>query len=139
MTITDKQIQRNQSLSHDSEDEESSPIDVLPDTSKGAQKSDYTYIDNQPETASSGSKNTANNSSSFSNETEGDVVGSVEQWVVQPGKQGMLYKCRITRDRKGMDRGLFPIYYLHLERESGKKIFLLAGEKIFNNRLINDH
>lgn len=27
-----------------------------------------------------------------------------------------------------MDRGLFPLYYLHLEREYGKKIFLLAGE-----------
>lgn len=28
-----------------------------------------------------------------------------------------------------MDRGLFPIYYLHLERDTGKKIFLLAGRK----------
>lgn len=43
--------------------------------------------------------------------------------------RGCLYKCRITRDRKGMDRGLFPLYYLHLEREYGKKIFLLAGRK----------
>jgi len=38
-------------------------------------------------------------------------------------------KCRITRDRKGMDRGLYPTYFLHLEREDGKKIFLLAGRK----------
>lgn len=29
-----------------------------------------------------------------------------------------------------MDRGLFPIYYLHLERDTGKKIFLLAGENL---------
>lgn len=62
-----------------------------------------------------------------SNELEGDVSGQVEQWVLQPAAQGCLYKCRITRDRKGMDRGLFPLYYLHLEREYGKKIFLLAG------------
>lgn len=61
-------------------------------------------------------------------ELEGDVVGQVEQWVLEPAAQGMLYKCRITRDRKGMDRGLFPLYYLHLEREYGKKIFLLAGK-----------
>lgn len=27
-----------------------------------------------------------------------------------------------------MDRGLFPIYYLHLEKDTGKKLFLLAGE-----------
>lgn len=61
------------------------------------------------------------------NEAEGDIVGQVEHWVLQPAAQGFLYKCRITRDRKGMDRGLFPLYYLHLEREYGKKIFLLAG------------
>lgn len=58
----------------------------------------------------------------------GDVIGHVEQWVVEPAAQGSLYKCRITRDRKGMDRGMFPLYYLHLEREYGKKIFLLAGK-----------
>lgn len=62
------------------------------------------------------------------NEIEGDVTGQIEQWVVQPAAQGCLYKCRITRDKKGMDRGLFPLYYLHLEREYGKKIFLLAGK-----------
>lgn len=55
------------------------------------------------------------------------------QWVVQPATQGCLYKCRITRDRKGMDRGLFPLYYLHLERDYGKKVFLLAGK--FSDRL----
>lgn len=62
------------------------------------------------------------------NDTEGDVSGQVEQWVLQPATQGFLYKCRITRDRKGMDRGLFPLYYLHLERDYGKKVFLLAGK-----------
>lgn len=66
--------------------------------------------------------------SQASNELEGDVSGQIEQWVVQPAAQGCLYKCRITRDRKGMDRGLFPLYYLHLEREYGKKVFLLAGK-----------
>lgn len=28
-----------------------------------------------------------------------------------------------------MDRGLYPTYFLHLEREDGKKVFLLAGRK----------
>ncbi|KAG4074061.1 hypothetical protein HA402_014266 [Bradysia odoriphaga] len=69
------------------------------------------------------------NSLSSTNELEGDVIGQVEQWVVQPASQGCLYKCRITRDRKGMDRGLFPLYYLHLERDYGKRVFLLAGRK----------
>ena len=31
-------------------------------------------------------------------------------------------KCRITRDKKGIDRGVYPTYYLHLEREDGKKV-----------------
>lgn len=71
-----------------------------------------------------------NKQSSFnSNETEGDIVGQIEHWVLQPSQQGVHYKCRITRDRKGMDRGLFPIYYLHLEKDYGKKVFLLAGRK----------
>lgn len=49
--------------------------------------------------------------------------------MLQPAAQKVLYKCRITRDRKGMDRGLYPTYFLHLERDYGKKVFLLAGRK----------
>lgn len=60
-------------------------------------------------------------------EIEGSVEGAVEQFVVTPAKHGTLYKCRIARDRKGMDRGLYPTYFLHLEKDYGKKVFLLAG------------
>lgn len=60
---------------------------------------------------------------------EGDIEGNVEKFVLQPASQKVLYKCRITRDRKGMDRGLYPTYFLHLERDYGKKVFLLAGRK----------
>ncbi|KAF9422144.1 hypothetical protein HW555_002165, partial [Spodoptera exigua] len=59
-------------------------------------------------------------------EIEGSVEGAVEQFVVTPAKHGTLYKCRIARDRKGMDRGLYPTYFLHLEKDYGKKVFLLA-------------
>ncbi|XP_072945339.1 protein king tubby [Epargyreus clarus] len=62
-------------------------------------------------------------------EIEGSVEGSVESFVGTPAKHGTLYKCRIARDRKGMDRGLFPTYFLHLEKDYGKKVFLLAGRK----------
>ncbi|EDW00970.1 GH20719 [Drosophila grimshawi] len=81
--------------------------------------------------AMEGSNGAANGSGSVggSGESEGDVIGQIDQFVMQPAPQGVLYKCRITRDRKGMDRGLFPIYYLHLERDYGKKIFLLGGRK----------
>lgn len=59
----------------------------------------------------------------------GENIGNIDQFVMQPAPQGHLFKCRITRDRKGMDRGLFPIYYLHLEKDYSKKVFLLGGRK----------
>lgn len=58
-----------------------------------------------------------------------DIQDHLDQFVFKPAPQGTLVKCRITRDRKGMDRGLYPTYFLHLEREDGKKVFLLAGRK----------
>lgn len=64
-----------------------------------------------------------------SSELEGSVEGSVERFVLVPALHGTLYKCRITRDRKGMDRGFYPTYFLHLEKDYGKKVFLLAGRK----------
>ncbi|TUL27017.1 Tubby protein [Bagarius yarrelli] len=53
----------------------------------------------------------------------------LEEFTMRPAPQGVTIKCRITRDKKGMDRGMYPTYYLHLEREDGKKMFLLAGRK----------
>lgn len=55
-------------------------------------------------------------------ELEGVVEGNLEHFVLQPANKKMHYKCRITRDRKGMDRNLFPTYFLHLERDYGKKV-----------------
>jgi hypothetical protein len=51
-----------------------------------------------------------------------EVMDNIEQFVMQPAGQGFLIKCRITRDRKGMDRGLYPTYYMHLERDDGRKV-----------------
>ncbi|XP_062327928.1 tubby protein homolog isoform X3 [Osmerus eperlanus] len=56
-------------------------------------------------------------------------VDDLEEFTLRPAPQGATVKCRITRDKKGMDRGMYPTYYLHLEREDGKKVFLLAGRK----------
>ncbi|XP_071618592.1 tubby protein homolog isoform X9 [Heliangelus exortis] len=56
-------------------------------------------------------------------------VDDLEEFAMRPAPQGATVKCRITRDKKGMDRGMYPTYYLHLEREHGKKVFLLAGRK----------
>ncbi|XP_054019423.1 tubby-related protein 3 [Dryobates pubescens] len=56
-------------------------------------------------------------------------VENLEDFAFRPAPRGVTVKCRITRDKKGMDRGLFPTYYMHLERDDSRKTFLLAGRK----------
>lgn len=56
-------------------------------------------------------------------------VDEIEAFVLKAAPPGSTIQCRITRDRKGMDKGIFPFYYLHLEMENGKKRFLMAGRK----------
>ncbi|XP_076445301.1 protein king tubby-like isoform X2 [Babylonia areolata] len=61
----------------------------------------------------------------------------LEEFVARPAPQGHTIKCRITRDKKGVDRGIFPTYYLHIELEGGKKKILLAGRKRKKSRTSN--
>ncbi|KAG9471344.1 hypothetical protein GDO78_015136 [Eleutherodactylus coqui] len=56
-------------------------------------------------------------------------VGDLKEFALRPAPRGVTIKCRISRDKKGMDRGLYPTYYMHLEREDTRKVFLLAGRK----------
>uniref|UniRef100_A0A3B4CV99 Tubby C-terminal domain-containing protein n=1 Tax=Pygocentrus nattereri TaxID=42514 RepID=A0A3B4CV99_PYGNA len=51
----------------------------------------------------------------------------LEEFVLRPAPEGMTVKCKVTRDKRGMDRGFYPTYYLHLDND--KKVFLLAGRK----------
>ncbi|XP_058461243.1 protein king tubby 1 isoform X3 [Malaya genurostris] len=139
---SDAALEKLTPSSQDSEDEESTPVDILPSQNSFDRHTDHLAhsapispaLNNNSHHSGSNSnlKNIEHSSpqaGSGQNDTEGDVNGPMEQWVTQPAPQGVLYKCRITRDRKGMDRGLFPIYYLHLERDYGKKLFCLAGRK----------
>ncbi|XP_061894284.1 tubby-related protein 1-like isoform X1 [Entelurus aequoreus] len=52
---------------------------------------------------------------------------NLEVFVLEPASQGRTVKCRVTRDQRGMDKSLYPLYYLHLDND--KKTFLLAGRK----------
>lgn len=45
--------------------------------------------------------------------------------MLQPAPQGVTIKCRVTRDKRGMDRGLYPTYYLHLDND--KKVIWGGG------------
>ncbi|XP_073932381.1 tubby-related protein 3 isoform X2 [Castor canadensis] len=56
-------------------------------------------------------------------------VDNLEDFAYSPAPRGITVKCRVTRAKKGMDRGLFPTYYMHLEKDGNQKIFLLAGRK----------
>ncbi|KAM3921015.1 tubby protein homolog [Leptodactylus fuscus] len=56
-------------------------------------------------------------------------IDDLKDFALRPASCGMTFQCRITRDKKGVDRGLYPTYYLHLERDDGKRLFLMAGRK----------
>ncbi|KJH45310.1 Tub family protein [Dictyocaulus viviparus] len=58
-----------------------------------------------------------------------EIVANLEKFVDTPGRRNVVYKCSITRDKRGMDKGIYPTYYLHLERDDKKKIFLLAARR----------
>lgn len=51
----------------------------------------------------------------------------LEKFVMQPAPQGVTVKCRVTRDQRGMDKSLYPTYYLHLDNE--KKVSGLSSTK----------
>ncbi|XP_052001601.1 tubby protein homolog isoform X2 [Xyrauchen texanus] len=79
-------------------------------------------------TSKKSSKEATSASTPLANEPSIDV-DDLEEFTLRPAPQGVTVKSRITRDKKGMDRGMYPTYYLHMEREDGKKVFLLAGRK----------
>ncbi|XP_077449421.1 tubby-related protein 3 isoform X2 [Stigmatopora argus] len=56
-------------------------------------------------------------------------VSNLEEFVLLPAPCSSTVRCRITRDNKGMDRNFYPTYYMHMEKEDSKKVFLLAGRK----------
>jgi len=53
----------------------------------------------------------------------------LQKFVLEPGPEDCPVKCRITRNCKGIDKGIFPTYFLHYEQDNGRRIFLLAGRK----------
>uniref|UniRef100_A0A914E151 Tubby-like protein n=1 Tax=Acrobeloides nanus TaxID=290746 RepID=A0A914E151_9BILA len=58
-----------------------------------------------------------------------EIITNLDKFVLEPVKKNVTMKCRITRDKKGVDKGMFPIYYLHLEKDDDKRIFLLAARR----------
>uniref|UniRef100_A0A3Q3WH11 Tubby C-terminal domain-containing protein n=1 Tax=Mola mola TaxID=94237 RepID=A0A3Q3WH11_MOLML len=112
--------------------------------SKSKKKAKSDSDDSEEETKSKKPKKKSAGSSASMFQTSGDkdkekktkkerspspeiVFDNLEKFVMQPALQGVTVKCRVTRDQRGMDKSLYPLYYLHLDNE--KKTFLLAGRK----------
>uniref|UniRef100_A0A4X2KYU4 Tubby-like protein n=1 Tax=Vombatus ursinus TaxID=29139 RepID=A0A4X2KYU4_VOMUR len=53
----------------------------------------------------------------------------MEAYVLRPAPRCRTVQCVISRDKRGVDKGIFPFYYLYLEGPDGRKHFLLAGRK----------
>ncbi|XP_053462470.1 tubby-related protein 2 [Nycticebus coucang] len=53
----------------------------------------------------------------------------MEAYVLQPVIRGITLQCRISRDKHGLEKTMFPSYYLYMEAGNGRKHFLLAGRK----------
>lgn len=51
-----------------------------------------------------------------------EMTENLDEFVLKPAPQGVTIKCRITRDKKGVDRGMYPTYFLHMERDDGKRV-----------------
>lgn len=51
-----------------------------------------------------------------------EIMTNLEIFVTTPARRNVTYKCRITRDKKGVDRGIYPTYYLHLEKDEEKRV-----------------
>ncbi|KAM7381828.1 hypothetical protein PAMA_012608 [Pampus argenteus] len=77
---------------------------------------------NYRESSSSGSESSERSTSPMS-------VGDLEKFALRPAPRDVTIQCRVTRDRSGMEKGIYPTYYLHMEKEDGKRVFLMAGRK----------
>uniref|UniRef100_A0A671EFV9 Tubby-like protein n=1 Tax=Rhinolophus ferrumequinum TaxID=59479 RepID=A0A671EFV9_RHIFE len=62
--------------------------------------------------------------------TSGPWLGEdLEAYVLRPAIQDRMVQCCISRDKRGVDKGMFPFYYLYLEVAEDQKHFLLAARK----------
>ncbi len=98
-----------------------------------------------PDGKSSKAEGGGNETSDNKNNEEDNGIGDLEnmldnldQFVLEPSPQGCLVKCRITRDRKGMDRGnyLFFLNYTSSNGQHSQPRMSLIATSIVQNQLI---
>lgn len=47
---------------------------------------------------------------------------TLSRFVTEPAQRHVTYRCVITRDKRGVDRGMYPTYFLHLEQDAKSKV-----------------
>ena len=68
----------------------------------------------------------------------GNNIENLNAFVNSPAPDGMSMRCRVQREKRGMERSMFPTYYLYLDRgESARMLFLLAARKRKKSRSSN--
>lgn len=50
------------------------------------------------------------------------LLEDLETFALRPAPRDTTILCRVTRDRRGMEKGIYPTYYLHMEKEDGKRV-----------------
>uniref|UniRef100_A0A673C457 Si:dkey-220f10.4 n=1 Tax=Sphaeramia orbicularis TaxID=375764 RepID=A0A673C457_9TELE len=74
-------------------------------------------------------KNKSSGGETFFQPTSPILVEDLEKFALRPAPRDVTIQCRVTRDRRGMEKGIYPTYYLHMEKGDGKRVFLMAGRK----------
>ncbi|XP_071782890.1 tubby protein [Centroberyx gerrardi] len=112
-------------ISDDSKDEEIIEKEKKTGKTKKGEKSATSLASlnsNYRESSSSDSDSNERSTSPIS-------VEDLEKFALRPAPRDVTIQCRVTRDRRGVEKGLYPTYYLHMEKEDGKRVFLMAGRK----------
>jgi len=58
-----------------------------------------------------------------------DTIGNRKEAAKQGLKGGHTFKTISNQVHFFLSLGLYPTYFLHMEREDGRRVFLLAGRK----------
>ncbi|XP_045924966.1 tubby protein isoform X1 [Micropterus dolomieu] len=112
-------------ISDESKDEETQETEKKGKKTNKAEKTTPSLASlnsNYREGSSSGSESNERPTSPVS-------VEDLEMFALRPAPRDVTIQCRVTRDRRGMEKGIYPTYYLHMEKEDGKRVFLMAGRK----------
>lgn len=49
---------------------------------------------------------------------------NLKEFIYTPAPQGLTIKCKITRDKNGLEGGIHPAYYMYYEKDKDKKVHM---------------